>query len=404
MAALAIIIVACGGNEKKNPSVTATEQVATAADQAIAINGGSTQASILAQIAFERWAENNGEPYRDVRFDVEANDGFFAHVRTTAWFRPGMDASWEERDALIECRKVGQQWQCDQRFNFSLSSGERSRRTNATATAETQAAATAAVQATGTAVVVHATATAIASLPLPERLVAATGSEFVFVPAGEFVMGSPDGEGGNEEHPQHTVSLDEYWIGKTEVTNAQYARCVEAGVCAEPKNNRWNDSTFAQHPVTNVSWHNAVAYASWLTEQSGVVVRLPTEAEWEKAACGTDGRTYPWGNTDPNDRLLNYNSNVSSTTPVGSYPAGASPYGALDMAGNIWEWTADWYDASYYQRSLARNPTGPESGEYRVLRGGSYGNLRYHVRCTYRIGYYPDGFSDYGFRLLSPDS
>jgi len=249
----------------------------------------------------------------------------------------------------------------------------------------------------------QATATAIA--PQAKQLADATGIEFVYVLAGEFTMGSPNWVGEGNERPQHTVFLDDFWIGKTEVTNAQYARCVEAGVCPAPNNNLWNDSTFAEHPVANVSWDSAVAYSRWLTEQSGVSVRLPSEAEWEKAARGTDGRIYPWGDAEPNERLLNYEGNVGSTTPVGSYPEGVSPYGALDMAGNVWEWVGDRYGTAYYGESSARNPTGPESGHYLVLRGGSFNTIHYNTRCAYRNRNNPD-FRDtnYGFRLLSPGS
>ncbi|MBI3958000.1 MAG: formylglycine-generating enzyme family protein [Chloroflexi bacterium] len=237
---------------------------------------------------------------------------------------------------------------------------------------EHQAGLRAQTTATAQAVSAQATATAIASLPFLDRMKAISGIEFLEVPAGEFTMGSPDGEGSDNEHPQHTVYVDDFWIGRTEVTNAQYARCVEAGVCPAPNNSRWNESTFADHPVTHVSWDNAVAYTRWLSELSGLTVRLPTEAEWEKAARGADGRRYPWGNAAPNDRLLNFNRNVGSTTPVGSYPDGASPYGALDMAGNVWEWVADWYAEDYYARAPERNPMGPESGQYRVVRGGAW--------------------------------
>ena len=217
-------------------------------------------------------------------------------------------------------------------------------------------------------------------------------------------MGSPDGEGDDDEHPQHTVYVDDYWIGKTEVTNAQYARCVEAGGCPAPNNNRWNDGALVDHPVTNVSWDNAVAYSRWLTEQSGITVRLPSEAEWEKAARGSDGRRYPWGDAQPSATLLNFSeSKIGTTTAVGNYPDGASPYGALDMAGNVWEWVADWYDGGYYADAPARNPTGSESGQPRVLRGGSWFNAAPSVRPANRDRHGPGlRYSDVGFRLVAP--
>ncbi len=227
------------------------------------------------------------------------------------------------------------------------------------------------------------------------------GIPFVYVPAGEFEMGSDNG--GSDEQPVHTVYLDSYWIMQTEVTNAEYAKCVDAEVCRKPNNDRWNDNSYSNHPVTNVSWHDAVAYADWLSGETGQTMRLPTEAEWEKAARGADGRTYPWGGASPDSSLLNYNRNEGGTTPVGSYPNGASPYGALDMAGNVWEWTADWYASDYYANSPDRNPQGPGSGGSRVLRGGAWYNLDYLVRCAVRNLSLPfNGLNRVGFRVVSP--
>jgi formylglycine-generating enzyme required for sulfatase activity len=154
---------------------------------------------------------------------------------------------------------------------------------------------------------------------------------------------------------------------RTEVTNAQYDRCVRAGVCTAPSNSVWRDVRFADHPVTDVSWDQASVYAQWVGGS------LPTEAQWEKAARGTDLRAYPWGDQEPTVSLLNFEgSGIGGTSAVGSYPIGASPYGALDMAGNVWEWVADWYDGSYYSVSPVENPQGPATGSYRVLRGGSW--------------------------------
>ncbi|GIK71666.1 MAG: hypothetical protein BroJett021_06540 [Chloroflexota bacterium] len=222
------------------------------------------------------------------------------------------------------------------------------------------------------------------------------GATYVPVPAGEFIMGSPESVGDDDEHPQHTVYLDAFWIMQTEVTNAQYARCVAAGACSAPDNSYWQDPAYGQHPVTDVDWNQAAAYAQW------VGGRLPTEAEWEKAARGTDGRTYPWGDEQPDSSLANCCGFVNDTTPVGSYPAGASPYGALDMAGNVWEWTADWYDSGYYSQSPAQNPTGPAGGDYRVLRGGSFYVDSAFVRVAGRRRYNLDLRSwNLGFRVAS---
>ena len=219
------------------------------------------------------------------------------------------------------------------------------------------------------------------------------GALYVYVPAGEFEMGSTTGS--NDEQPVHRVYLDEYWIGQTEVTNAQYALCVSAGGCTAPNNSRWQDSNYRDHPVTHVDWNRARAYCAWAG------VRLPTEAEWEKAARGTDGRIYPWGNSAPDGRRLNYNGNVGSTTAVGTYPTGASPYGALDMAGNVWEWVNDWYDSGYYSQSPSDNPQGPATGESRVLRGGSWYGYGNFVRSALRHYDFPvDWFDNVGFRCV----
>jgi formylglycine-generating enzyme required for sulfatase activity len=209
----------------------------------------------------------------------------------------------------------------------------------------------------------------------------------VFIPAGDFLMGSvnSDSSASDDEKPQRTVYLDAYWIDQTEVTNAQYALCVAAGVCQPPsetqsytRSSYYGDAQYDNYPVIYVSWNEAAAYCAW------VGGRLPTEAEWEKAARGTDGRIYPWGNQDPNCQLVNYSSCAGDTSAVGSYPAGASPYGLLDMAGNVWEWVQDRYSDSYYASSPASNPPGPSSGDYRVLRGGAWLNESRNARSADR--------------------
>jgi len=239
----------------------------------------------------------------------------------------------------------------------------------------------------------------------------ADGMVMVYVPAGEFLMGSSDadGEAGAHEKPQHTVYLDAYWIDRTEVTNAQYRKCVEAGACQQP--GCWDDENDSapDRPVVCVTWYDAQAYTAWAGG------RLPTEAEWEKAARGTDGRIYPWGDEFDGSRL-NYcdrncgydwkdtsaDDGYAVTAPVGRYPSGASPYGALDMAGNVWEWVADRYEEGYYARSPARNPQGPASGDSRVLRGGAFGNEVWLVRCAYRVRRDPgDRLWGGGFRLVA---
>ena len=199
----------------------------------------------------------------------------------------------------------------------------------------------------------------------------------VYVPAGEFIMGSDEGD--SDEQPLHTVYLDAFYADKTEVTNAQYRKCVEAGGCDTPvKTTYYDNADYTQHPVVYVSWNDADAYCRWAGK------RLPTEAEWEKAARGADGRTYPWGEGIDCDHAQ-YSECGGGTMPVGSKPKGASPYGALDMVGNVWEWVADWYDSNYYIQSPERNPPGPDSGEGRVLRGGSWHSNQRFTYCAYRV-------------------
>ena len=210
------------------------------------------------------------------------------------------------------------------------------------------------------------------------------GMVMVYVPAGDFIMGSDYGD--LDEKPVHTVTLHAFWIDQTEVTNAMFSKCVQAGACSPPRGsgsslreNYYGNSDYADFPVVNISvmWH-AIEYCKW------VGTRLPTEAEWEKAARGTDGRTYPWGNDSPNENLANYNMNIKDTVAVGSYPDGASPYGALDMAGNVSEWVADFYSDTYYSISPASNPKGPASGNYKVLRGGGGNTYETQLRVSSR--------------------
>jgi formylglycine-generating enzyme required for sulfatase activity len=215
----------------------------------------------------------------------------------------------------------------------------------------------------------------------------------VYVPAGEFLMGT---NGRSDEEPQRKVYLDAYWMYRTPVTVAQYQRFCQATRRPMPKAPGWGWE--ADHPVVNVSWHDAKAYGDW----AGVA--LPTEAEWEKAARGTDGREYPWGNTWDSAKAVCSVSPASarSTAPVGSFPGGASPYGCLDMAGNVWEWCADWFSDDYYKTAPDRNPVGPASGSFRVVRGGSwiyYGEGVF--RCASRNGYIPVyGSRSDGFRCV----
>jgi formylglycine-generating enzyme required for sulfatase activity len=247
------------------------------------------------------------------------------------------------------------------------------------------------------------------------------GAKMMWVPAGEFTMGSKDDQTAaalkeyqatdqelfksyiDAEKPQHKVYLDGYWMYKYEVTVAQYRKFCEATKREMPQAPNWG--WIDTHPMVNVDWQDAAAYANW------AVVTLPTEAQWEKAARGTDGRKYPWGNKWDVSKCANSVGKwLKSPRPVGSYPAGASPFGCMDMAGNVEEWCADWYDPNYYSNSPTKNPSGPSGAvnlEYvgitiegeRVLRGGSGGFVNgVDFRCTNRQGSDPkyrhagDGF------------
>ena len=266
------------------------------------------------------------------------------------------------------------------------------------------------------------------------------GAVLVYVPEGEFLMGGEDDDARDDEKTQHLVYLDAYWIYQHPVTNAQFAAFVEASghqTTAEETGwarvfdgQHWEETDGAywgapqgpgssiadkgDHPVVQVSWYDAVAYCDWAEG------RLPTEAEWEKAARGTDGRRYPWGDGPVNADRANYcdvncpltwadtdqDDGYERTSPVGSYPAGASPYGALDMAGNVMEWLADWYAEDYYTLSPDENPIGPSSGLMRVVRGGSWYDNEAILRVSNRGRNFPDNwFIDfYGFRCMRPEA
>lgn len=248
------------------------------------------------------------------------------------------------------------------------------------------------------------------------------GMVMVFVPAGEFTMGS---KLYGDERPAHQVYLDGYWIDRTEVTNkmfVDYLNEIASQVSVQDQDDvslndtvifsltcaacrRWKDritwdgsrfsavAGYENHPVLLVSWDGANSYCSWAGR------RLPTEAEWEKAARGTDGRTYPWGEGTPNASLLNFNNNVGDTTEVGSYLEGASVFGALDMSGNVWEWVNDWYDENYYKTSPSSNPPGPDSGTHKVIRGNGWYDIFSDVRSALRSRFFPKTtFDNLGFR------
>jgi formylglycine-generating enzyme required for sulfatase activity len=262
----------------------------------------------------------------------------------------------------------------------------------------------------------------------------------VYVPAGEFRMGSDAGDAlaYDDERPKHVVLVSAFWMDETEVTNAHFAAFVNAtgyetmaertgeGLVFRPETGNWEAVPGAdwQHPagpdfgiagmeaypVGQMSWSDAAAYCAWAGR------RLPTEAEWEKAARGVDERTYPWGDEPAAGDRLNFadrqlpvpwaeaevDDGYLFFAPVGSYPAGASPYGALDMAGNAWEWVADYFDRNYYARSPYADPAGPESGQERGLRGGSWWTSARDARVTVRGEARDFPYDIYGFRCAEP--
>jgi hypothetical protein len=221
------------------------------------------------------------------------------------------------------------------------------------------------------------------------------GSNLLAIPAGEFIMGSGDGEGDN---PEHGVTLNDYWIYSTKVTNQQYALCVELGHCTSPDlgdNQLYTDTTRANDPVVGVTYNQASDYCNFAQG------RLPTEAEWEKAARGPRGSIYPWGNESPTCNLLNFDQCVGGTTNVVDYPEGKSYYGALDMAGNAFEWVADWYGPNYYRNSPQENPLGPDSGTTRSVRSSNFESIASQVEIALRNSEDPEMHRpDLGFRCV----
>ncbi len=233
--------------------------------------------------------------------------------------------------------------------------------------------------------------------------------EMITIPGGSFFMGSDkedtEGKGAEfgmakplylDEHPRHEVTLPTYYIDRFEVTNAQYKRYMDASKARPPRS--WPNGQIPQgrerYPVTHINWYEAQQYCEWAGK------RLPTEAEWEKAARGTDGREYPWGNDFDEKRANTGGSGVNDLAPVGSFPQGKSPYGVEDMAGNVWEWTADWYEpypgSTYESKDFGQ--------KFKILRGSSWGGtghyaLNYFYRSAHRFRIEPEmSFADAGVR------
>ena len=214
-------------------------------------------------------------------------------------------------------------------------------------------------------------------------------AEEILISAGSFLRGSLSTQGNTDERPQRSITLSAYYIDKYEVTNARYKTCVDAGTCTAPGNVNfgsripyYGNATYANYPVVNVNWTQARAFCTWAGR------RLPTGAEWEKAARGTDGRVYPWGGQAPDCNRANFLNGSTycfdTTRQVGAYPTGASPYSVMDMAGNVGEWVNDWYSSTYYNTAPTSNPPGPASGTSRVVRGGGWDNSASTVRSAYR--------------------
>jgi formylglycine-generating enzyme required for sulfatase activity len=250
------------------------------------------------------------------------------------------------------------------------------------------------------------------SLPVPRlgenagatRLASADGMTQLFVPAGPFLLGAAENDAlaKQREQPQYIAFLSAYWIDQLEVTNRQFRQCVEANGCPIPAGCPleavdYADPARANFPIVCVSWAEAEAYCQWAGR------RLPTEAEWEKAARGPDGWRYPWGVAEPDCQRANYDPGGGACTPqtavAGLYGRGVSPYGVLDMAGNAAEWTADWFDENQYALALFNNPQGPETGQFKVVRGGSWSSTAAEIRTTARFGLTPETAIDQlGFR------
>lgn len=224
---------------------------------------------------------------------------------------------------------------------------------------------------------------------------AVTGLEFVRIPAGEFSMGDPTAD--EDARVVHRVSVSGFWLGKYEVTVEQYGRFLKGSGRREP--NHWTNArlTKLKQPVIGVSYEDAVEYCRWAGG------RLPTEAEWEYAARGNDGRRYPWGNSppDPSRAAFHLDVGFGATQLVGTAEMGAGPFGAMDQAGNVFEWCSDWYASDAYAHHARENPRGPAEGEFRVIRGGGWLSLPDAVAVWAREKFPPLGRSTMiGFRVV----
>ncbi|MGQ9632576.1 MAG: formylglycine-generating enzyme family protein [bacterium] len=218
------------------------------------------------------------------------------------------------------------------------------------------------------------------------------GKEMVWIPGGTFQMGDRWGNGDPNEKPVHTVTLEGFWMDVAEVTNEEFKKFVDAtdyGAQGEWRDYYKEDG----HPVVAVTWSDAVAYASWAGR------RLPTEAEWEYAAGGPEHTKWSLGDEFDGSKYTWMDNQGNPTRPVASHPANG--FGLYDMSGNVWEWCADWFSERYYANSPSMNPKGPPTGDFRVLRGGSWLNDEWYLRVANRLGFPPDNWGDvFGFRCV----
>ncbi|MBT3336399.1 MAG: SUMF1/EgtB/PvdO family nonheme iron enzyme [Anaerolineae bacterium] len=222
------------------------------------------------------------------------------------------------------------------------------------------------------------------------------GSLMVYIPSGEFIMGQ-----GGEDNPEHDVLLRDFWVYRTKVTNQMYAVCVAAGTCSSPENkvpDYYLNPEYAEQPVVGVNWRQAATYCSWVKGD------LPTEAQWEKTARGTEGSIYPWGDSAPNCDLLNFDNCLGGLSNVSDFPEGKSDYDVLDMAGNTFEWVLDWYDPTYYEAAPSDDPYGPELGNVKSVRSSSFESAAQQVPVANRFFLDPEKQrEDLGFRCVLID-
>jgi sulfatase modifying factor 1 len=245
----------------------------------------------------------------------------------------------------------------------------------------------------------------------PKTVTGKDGAPLVLIPAGEFLMGTSisQRDGGRDEYPEHRIFLNAFYMDAYEVTNGRYLDFIKATGHRLPEHPRdkkltlWKGSTvsdtFKDHPVVNVDWVDADAYCSWAGK------RLPTEAEWERAARGITGRRFPWGDVEPTRTLANYLNqwrNGAGLEPVGNHQQGASPEGVYDLQGNVWEWVSDWYDPRYYEKGPIRNPKGPMEGTRKVIRGSGWESEAPLLRSAHRLSSDPTNRNhSLGFRCAA---